>query len=260
MEESIETIEYRGFNIKIYPDFDPLNPIDEWDWFGTMVTWHHNYQLGHEQPTCDPNEFLQQLAIDADPSIEETIYHWETAKGWVALSRIYGSDAPDQSDKRIKALIDKALAKYYIILPLYLYDHSGITIRTSPFHCPWDSGQVGFIYTSIESIKKEYSKKKMSKKIRQKAIDLMVGEVEQYDHYLTGSIYGYQIEPTDKNKSIKCDDSCWGFYGYDNEKSGLLEMSKNAIDCAIKDYKESIIRNHKRVIQLNAFMKSAWAY
>lgn len=36
----------------------------------------------------------------------------------------------------------------YIILPLYLYDHSGITMSTSVFSCPWDSGQVGWIYAS----------------------------------------------------------------------------------------------------------------
>ncbi len=34
----------------------------------------------------------------------------------------------------------------YVILPLYLYDHGGITMRTNPFSCPWDSGQVGWIY------------------------------------------------------------------------------------------------------------------
>src|SRR3989304_5726596 len=33
-----------------------------------------------------------------------------------------------------------------IFLPLYLYDHGGITMSTGAFSCPWDSGQVGFIY------------------------------------------------------------------------------------------------------------------
>ena len=31
----------------------------------------------------------------------------------------------------------------YIYLPLYLYDHSGITMNTTGFSCQWDSGQVG---------------------------------------------------------------------------------------------------------------------
>ena len=35
-----------------------------------------------------------------------------------------------------------------VILPLYLYDHSGITMNTCGFSCPWDSGQVGWIYAS----------------------------------------------------------------------------------------------------------------
>ncbi len=32
------------------------------------------------------------------------------------------------------------------ILPVYLYDHSGITINTVPYSCRWDSGQIGWIY------------------------------------------------------------------------------------------------------------------
>jgi len=39
----------------------------------------------------------------------------------------------------------EALGKY-VILPLYLYDHGGITMSTGAFSCPWDSGQVGWIY------------------------------------------------------------------------------------------------------------------
>jgi len=35
-----------------------------------------------------------------------------------------------------------------IYLPRFLYDHSGITMSTGPFSCPWDSGQVGFIYAT----------------------------------------------------------------------------------------------------------------
>jgi hypothetical protein len=43
-----------------------------------------------------------------------------------------------------------------IYLPLYLYDHSGITMSYKPFGCRWDSGQVGFIYMTAQDIKKEY--------------------------------------------------------------------------------------------------------
>lgn len=42
-----------------------------------------------------------------------------------------------------------------VYLPVYLYDHSGLTINTTGFHCPWDSGQVGWIYAEKDRFLKE---------------------------------------------------------------------------------------------------------
>ena len=39
------------------------------------------------------------------------------------------------------------------LLPLYLYDHSGLSMSTSPFRSRWDSGKVGFIYATEESMR-----------------------------------------------------------------------------------------------------------
>ena len=55
-----------------------------------------------------------------------------------------------------------------IILPLYLYDHSGITMNTTGFYCPWDSGIVGYITISKAKIRSEYGLKKVSKKMLSK--------------------------------------------------------------------------------------------
>lgn len=110
--------------------------------------------------------------------------------------------------------------KNNIVLPLYLYDHSGITISTSPFSCPWDSGQVGIIYISLEDIRKEYSVKRVSAKLREKVINMLIAQVETYDDYLTGNCYGYQIENTDE--------SCWGFLGdYDGY---ALQEARSMVD------------------------------
>ena len=46
---------------------------------------------------------------------------------------------------------------------------------------------------------------------------------------LNGDVYGYAV----KNNEGDEVDSCWGFYGYDHEKSGLMEYAKNAVDCDI---------------------------
>ena len=51
----------------------------------------------------------------------------------------------DTMQPELKDIQEKVSTKI-IILPLYLYDHSGISMKTTPFSCQWDSGQVGWIY------------------------------------------------------------------------------------------------------------------
>lgn len=108
---------------------------------------------------------------------------------------------------------------YAVVLPLYLYDHSGITISTAPFHCPWDSGQVGWIVASKEDILKWYHKKKLSKKLLDDAVASLHEEVDTYDLYIRGEVYGFIIE--DEEGEVV--DSCFGFYGSDHAKSGLID-------------------------------------
>jgi len=97
-----------------------------------------------------------------------------------------------------------------VTLPLYLYDHGSITMNTSGFSCPWDSRQVGFIYATPEDIAKGGADPELT-------LEILKGEVETYDQYLRGDIYGYVVE-----KGEACDhgdthwermDSCWGYFG-----------------------------------------------
>lgn len=81
-----------------------------------------------------------------------------------------------------------------LIRPLYLYEHSGMTISLSPFSCPWDSGQVGYAFVSSETLRKEYSVKRITKAVEAKALAYLKGEIDEYDQYLTGQIYQYDIE------------------------------------------------------------------
>lgn len=97
----------------------------------------------------------------------------------------------------------------YISLPVYMYEHSGYTIRTYPFSCSWDSGKLGIIAIHKDKVKKEFGKKRISKKLRAKIIEYLDNEVKTYDDYLTGNCYGYQIEDLTGNQI----DSCYGFIG-----------------------------------------------
>ena len=141
----------------------------DWDNLGVMVCFHSRYNLG------DKHEYR-----DSDYS------------GW------------DEMEAAIQKEEDAA-----VILPLYLYDHSGITMNTEGFHCPWDSGQVGFIFVSRAKVLEEWSKKRISKKLLAKVEEVLRQEVTTYDQYLTGDVWGYVIEDDD----VEHIESCWGFYG-----------------------------------------------
>ena len=102
-----------------------------------------------------------------------------------------------------------------VILPLYLYDHSGITMNTTGFNCRWDSGQVGFIYVSRADILKELGGKVLTKKKREKAESWLAGEVSTYDTCLRGDVWGYRIMDGDGNEV----ESLWGIFGQEYAES-----------------------------------------
>jgi len=118
-----------------------------------------------------------------------------------------------------------------VILPLYLYDHSGITINTTGFSCNWDSGQVGIIYCNLDTIRKEYNVKRISKALRERVAKTLKSEVAVYDDYLTGNVYGFSIE-----KDNEITDSCYGFFGdYDGY---VLEEARSIVNyCLTQDRK-----------------------
>ena len=135
------------YSLRIVEDPDPPNPRKEfWVNLGTMICFHNRYDLGDETELTSKN------------------FH-----GWNDLERF---------------LIKKENAA--VILPLYLYDHSGLTISTTPFSCSWDSGQIGFIYASREKLLDEYNAKYVTHALKVKAAGKLRLEVNAYDKYLQG--------------------------------------------------------------------------
>lgn len=132
-----------------------------------------------------------------------------------------------------------------IVLPIYMYDHSGITINTTGYSCGWDSGQVGIIYMTKDDAIKNWGKKICTAKVRQQAVDCLKGEVETLDQYLTGTVYGYRVWQIDLSEleegetleDIKDNfdqygddvESCWGFYGESEECLGDGVLMANAL-------------------------------
>ena len=101
-----------------------------------------------------------------------------------------------------------------VVLPIFMYDHSGITIRTTPFDCPWDSDQIGWIYCDAERLRRDFAG---DRDLAEKALE---SEVAVYDAYLTDSVYGFIVEKRDGDDWEHVD-SCYGFYGDDIHENGI---------------------------------------
>jgi len=131
-----------------------------------------------------------------------------------------GDEQPTVDPEEYNDILDKVEKDGGVVLPLYLYDHSGITMSTTPFSCPWDSGQVGWIYVEADTIRKEWGgkSKRLTEAAREKARRCLISEVETYDQYLTGEVYGYNIAFADEPL-----DSCWGYYGIESVRESAAK-------------------------------------
>lgn len=102
---------------------------------------------------------------------------------------------------------------------LYLYDHGGISISTSPFSCPWDSGQYGIAYITKEEARDILNIKRVNQRAISKLEAMINSEVEFFDKYLREGVFGFTIFDDKKNVI----DSCGGYIGRDPIESGMKD-------------------------------------
>ena len=124
--------------------------------------------------------------------------------------------------------LEIANRRKYLKLPVYLYDHSGLTVNTTGFSCPWDSGQLGWIFVDRVKAREWLQVKRLGKKAQESIYKCLRAEIEMLDTYLRNDVYGYQVE-NDEGEII---DSCWGFYeqGGLNENSDVLKEAMGSIN------------------------------
>lgn len=118
-----------------------------------------------------------------------------------------------------------------LVLPLYIYEHSGVCLSTSPFNDPWDSGQVGYIYCTLEDAKKQWGIDPDQNTWKERAKAEMENEVEIYNTFLGGGCYRIAVENFAGDFSMlykDCDPlfkdvedgNCGGFFdGYDDDEA-----------------------------------------
>ena len=163
-------------------------------------------------------ELWIEIFTDDDP---ENPREWDNAGRMVCWHRRY--NLGDTHAFAVPAEFNEWWAEHgegVLLFPLYLYDHSGITISMAPFSCPWDSGQVGYHCITAAKIKEEWGEvpDAAGQTPQQRAESCLRAETETYDRYLQGEVYGYTVSRdsvgSDGLRSYRDEsESCWGFFG-----------------------------------------------
>lgn len=219
-DEPVRTLEYKGFTIETHYDTSPESPR-EWSNLGTMIGFHSRYALGDKHNFADADAMFHSLLEEAMGDYDKAEAEFERAMAVTeTLQQLHGE-------------LLETIQKKFLVLPVYMYEHSGIALNCGGFSDPWDSGQVGFIYVSYEALRKEYSVKRVGKKTLKTAERVLKQEVKTYSEYVNGEVYGFIVKDSD-DEQIE-DGSCWGYYGDDGDEDGqMISEAKNAIDYGIK--------------------------
>ena len=232
--------QYNGneYVLHIQQDSDPEDPRTLYDHDCLMACFHRRYTLGDTIYQREPEAFWQGLVrkyvpeatlfnkANAKPDEIPDRYTWEdndgTVYGNLTSWKVCLYYVEDLTIPQCQSL----LYPYLVSLPLWLYDHGGITIscgdRVYPYNDRWDSGLVGWIIYAKQAEDGE--------DWREKAFARMRAEVEEYDHYLTGEVYGFTLYENGEET-----DSCWDFYGDDLTQNGILDECPGLTEALASD-------------------------
>lgn len=122
-----------------------------------------------------------------------------------------------------------------VILPLGLYDHSGLSMYVGRKHWQdaggWDSGQVGVIFDTDDTRSETVGDDATDEQIR----EALVEEVELYDRYLRGEVFYIETLDADGD-TIEC---VGGFLGWQNAEEEAEAMLRQAVRTAARERDEA---------------------
>ena len=135
----IHTVERGRYVGKIYYDeFLVESPREETE-LNTIITVKLRNQTIGDVEYISQTEILEHICDEVGVDIEEL------------------NDSYDWRDtEKYKEKLWEFIEERTTIKNVYKYEHGGIALSTSPFNCPWDSGQIGYIYM-LKDIQEKYN-------------------------------------------------------------------------------------------------------
>lgn len=257
----------KGWMCHVQRDDAPCNPRTDWDNVATMACFHPRHSLGDRLEQKTPGAFLDHLVrkcyrpedlyemlkngkckpflqdlesedidiCDAEAVLE--FFHDNVDEN------VYGADA-------IFALLEDRL----VAVPMWLYDHSGLTVscgeRAYPYNDKFDSSAVGWCVLEKTKAISELGATEADWKEKSEAC--IRAEVRSYDQYLQGDVWYYQLRSchgycgyaengADKNGSQISgegawtdEESCGGFFGDYILESGIADSAGHGLVAALR--------------------------
>ncbi len=185
------------------------------------------------------------IEIHQDDSPENPIKEWDMFGKFICWHRRYdlGNCKDFATPQEVRAYAKQTGS---LLFPLYMYDHSGIRLSLDNSYCPfndrWDAGQLGYVLVDRQEALEKMGKKRMTEKLRKRIIEIVQTEVDTYNQYLSGDVYGYII-----SKDSEQIDSCWGFYGTED----VEEQAKSVVDYHVRQTIKKHCQRLKRWIKNN---------
>jgi hypothetical protein len=175
----------------------------------------------------DGNACLVEVLPDHDRSTNPRT-DWENLWTWVTTERAGYSDRVPRSKEcyNIYRYDPKTMRNDYLIMPLHLYRHNGDVISVGNYSTvvngnrPWDGAVMGFAFVSFDKLKKEYSCKRITRQVRERAIACLKAEVEAVNCCNDGRVYGIKVVDMVTDE----EDACWGFICSDSNQLSMCAV------------------------------------
>lgn len=243
--QPVETFDHHGYTIAIHHDDDCPSPRDDAWMLGTLVGLpHRRYRIGDEQ--IDPTTYTFACPVCGGHGVE-TAAHPDRQVGWCPACEGQGGGSVSSIAEFAHRLQAERGAR--VLLPVGLYDHSGVSyyIGNGPHRFDpggWDSGLAGFIFDTPHALTECWG---ATVPTDGQITDALTAEIATYSQWADGECYGYTVTAPDGNEI----DACWGYYGSDSWWGGtgyLIEQAHAAIDAHRAAEHSHAIALYKRLI------------
>lgn len=188
------------------------NPM-EWGNLGTFLTWEDSYESPCRNDYSSPEEFFNEFL--GEDKWEEIYDKHDSAIDFV-------NDIQKHFDR-----------KGYIVYPISKFEHTEVKYFID-VDSGFDSGVVGFAIVSKDEVRKIYNTKQVSKDKVKKDFEQ---SLELYTDYANGYVFGFTLMDMEQEEI----DSCFGFYGFDQDTNGLMETVNESLEheTKLEDWKQA---------------------